>query len=103
MLPVNVKLGAGIKFRAADFCAVLADIDINRQLTADETPDIGAGVELCFYDMLYLSAGYGFKHTGDTFSLGAGIKPIKQARISYAFQPFLELGFTHRISLDLFL
>jgi hypothetical protein len=103
ILPVNIKLGAGIKFKAADFCSVLLDLDINRVISESETADIGAGAELCFYKMAYLSAGFGFKHTGDSITLGAGIRPIRQVKVSYAFQPFEILGFTHRISLDLFL
>jgi len=103
ILPVNLKLGAGIKFKPADFCSVLADVDVNRVISENETADIGAGVELGFYEIVYVSAGFGFKHTGDNISLGAGIRPVPQVKVTYAFQPFDSLGFAHRISLDLFL
>jgi hypothetical protein len=102
-MPVIIKIGAGVKLRTAGFLSLLIDIDVSRLITADETSDIGTGMELGFYDVFYVSAGFGLKHSGDNYSVGAGIRPVRQAKISYAFQPFEGLGLTHRISLDLYL
>jgi hypothetical protein len=102
-MPVCFRIGMGIKIKAADFLDIEGDIDISRLISSGESSDVGMGIEFGFYDILYAGAGFGLKNSGDNFSIGAGIKPIKQAKISYAFQPFEGLGLTHRISLDVYL
>jgi len=101
-LPVNLKTGVSVRFNITDYCRVIADLDINKIETINEPPDIGAGAELCFFNIFCLEAGYGVKQDGNNVSLGAGIFLMRAARISYAFQPVSDLGINNRISADIF-
>jgi hypothetical protein len=101
-LPINLKTGIGFKFKALNFCRISADIDVNKKVLLDEYADIGAGVEFNFFESMFLRAGYGFKHEGNTVSLGAGAVLLKLFEISYAFVPLEDLGAVHRMSIDVF-
>lgn len=104
-LPLEFKTGIGLKHKITDEISITAAADIGKIMVVEKkiNPDIGAGVEVCLYDLFTVSGGFGLKRDGDGFSLGAGFMPVKSVKIYYAFQPFEYLGFTHRISLDLFL
>ncbi len=101
-LPLIMKAGVGVKHKVNDLIKFTAAADIGRILVNKYTPDVGAGVELCFNNAYFINVGFGLKQEGDTISVGGGFMPLETLRISYAFQPFENLGATHRISLDLY-
>jgi hypothetical protein len=103
LLPLEVKLGLGLKYKINEIMSIAAAADIGGVMANKYIPDLGGGVEMCFYSIFYASAGFGLKQEGDNVSLGAGIMPLQNMKISYAFQPFEHLGITHRISLDLYM
>lgn len=100
-LPALLTVGLGLKHKFSDIINITADADMGRMLLNKYFPDIGAGAELGFYNMVFISAGFGIKQEGDTISLGAGIRALESLKIWYAFQPFENLGATHRLSLDI--
>jgi hypothetical protein len=101
-LPLLFRAGIGLKHKINDALKITAAADLGRVLLNKYLPDLGAGTELCLYNMYFLSAGFGFKQEGDSFSFGAGFMPVETLKLAYAFQPFENLGATHRISLDVF-
>jgi hypothetical protein len=102
-LPLTAKTGISVKYAFNESAGITAAFDIGRIIVNDDLLDISGGIEVCLYRIYFISAGFGFKMDGDTFSLGAGFKPVETLRISYAFQPFEYFGATHRISLDVFM
>ena len=101
-LPLKLSAGLGCKQKVNEWLGITAAADLDRVLINKYMPNIGLGVEASIYDMFYISGGLGLKDTGDTFTAGAGFKPFEHVKISYAFQPYEDLGATHRISLDIF-
>jgi len=101
-LPLNLETGISVKYKFLDYYSMIFDVDLNQQLLISEYPDAGLGAEIGFYDMLYLRGGYAIKHDGENLALGAGIVLFKSVSLSYAFQPFGDLGAVHRLSLDMF-
>jgi hypothetical protein len=99
-LPANLTVGLGLKHKINDIMKITAAADIGRVIVNKYFPDIGAGAEVGFYDIVFMSAGFGLKQEGDTVSFGIGIRAMDSLRISYAFQPYENLGATHRLSLD---
>lgn len=100
-LPALMTVGLGLKHRFSEVINITADADISRILVNRYFPDIGAGAELGFYDIVFISAGFGLKQEGDTVSMGVGFRAMDSFRISYALQPFENLGATQRLSLDM--
>ena len=103
VLPLNLKIGLGYVYDVSKDFKITADVDTNRILVQDDGADIGGGVELDFYDLFYLSAGIGAKQEASNVTAGAGIHINDLFRLSYAYQPFEDLGATHRISIDLYI
>lgn len=103
ILPLNLKLGLGYIYQVNEYFKITAAVDTNRILVVSNGADIGAGVELEFYKLFYLSVGLGVKQEASNLSAGAGIHINDLFRLSYAYQPFEDLGATHRLSLDLFI
>ena len=99
-MPVNVKAGIGTSFDVTKYGRVSVCIDVNRLWIKDEMPTLDGGIEATIYKLLSVRAGYGLRHDAATFTLGIGIL-LEKVRFSYAFQPFGELGDTHRMSLDI--
>jgi hypothetical protein len=101
-LPTKLTAGIGYKWRINGDIKMIADADVDRVMLNKYMPDIQAGAEFCFYNRLFLSAGFGATENGDGMTFGAGIEPLDSLKIFYAFQPFNDLGETSRISMDLF-
>jgi hypothetical protein len=98
-LPANIKAGLGIKFPMGDQAKVTAGLDVNRLLLDDELPTLDIGTEVLLFNVLSLRAGYGFRYSEQSVSLGIGLK-MDSVRFSYSYQPFDVLGQTNRISVD---
>ena len=99
-LPLKLTAGVGYKHKVNEVIGLVAAADFSRVMINKYQPDITAGAELSFYNRLFISAGFGIKQDGDNFTLGGGIMPFDFARLYYAYQPFENLGATHRMSLD---
>jgi len=99
-LPLKFSVGAGLKHKINEYISIAAAADLDRVLINKYPPNISVGVEMCFYERFFISGGLGLKETGDGFTAGAGFMPVKNIKFSYAFQPYEDLGATHRMSLD---
>ena len=70
----------------------------------DNSENINVGAEYSYKDFLFVRGGYKFNVDSENFTAGAGIKlPIYIAKteIDYWIANFKDLGFTHRVSLNL--
>lgn len=72
----------------------------------DNAENVFLGAEYAFKEFLMFRGGYKFNVDSETFSLGAGFKvPVSFAKISldYSLADYSELGFSHRLSINLIL
>ncbi len=72
----------------------------------DNAENIDLGVEYAFKDMFFIRGGYKFNVESENYSGGVGVKvpiSIALASVDYSIANFKELGFTHRISVNLLL
>jgi hypothetical protein len=104
-LPLNIKLGASYHITSYN---ILFALDLNQPI--DDYLHINFGIEYCFMNMFEIRTGYRYKWFGNDLgplsgvTAGVGIK-LKQLfkdmdiKLDYAFVPYGDLGFTHRISL----
>ncbi len=99
-LPLNLKAGFGLKNTFTDFFDLTAALDVNRLMVSNDLPTLDMGVEGGFYHIVYLRMGFGLRHSDNNLSVGLGFLIEKKAMLSYAYQPFGNLGDTHRLSLD---
>lgn len=69
----------------------------------DNAENVNLGLEYSYKDFLFLRGGYKFNVETENYSGGIGVKvPVSIAKTSvdYSIANFKDLGFTHRISLN---
>lgn len=69
----------------------------------DNAENVNLGVEYSYKNFLFLRGGYKFNVETESYSGGIGVKvPVSLAKTSvdYSIANFKDLGFTHRISLN---
>jgi hypothetical protein len=72
----------------------------------DNAENIDIGAEYSYKDFLFLRGGYKFNVDTENFSAGVGFKVplyVTQTSVDYSIANFKDLGFTHRISLNVLL
>jgi hypothetical protein len=70
----------------------------------DNAENLNIGAEYSYKDMLFVRGGYKFNVETENYSGGVGLKipiSIAKASVDYSIANFKELGYTHRISLNL--
>lgn len=70
----------------------------------DNAENINIGAEYSYKDFIFFRSGYKFNVESENYSGGIGLKvPLKIATgtVDYSIANFRDLGFTHRISLNL--
>lgn len=69
----------------------------------DNAENVNIGVEYGYKDMLFLRGGYKFNVESENYSGGIGLKvplSITKTSFDYSIANFKDLGFTHRLSLN---
>jgi hypothetical protein len=72
----------------------------------DNAENVNIGVEYSFKEMFFVRGGYKFNVESENYSGGIGVKvpiAIALASVDYSIANFKELGYTHRISVNLLL
>jgi hypothetical protein len=72
----------------------------------DNAENLSLGAEYAYKDFFMIRGGYKINVDAETYSLGAGFKvPVSFAKVSldYSLAQYSELGFSHRLSLNLIL
>jgi hypothetical protein len=72
----------------------------------DNAENINIGAEYSYKGFLFLRGGYKFNVDTENFSAGIGVKVpvyVTQTSVDYSIANFKDLGFTHRISLNILL
>ena len=101
-LPVNIKGGVSFKPLEPGENTLIFSMDV--EAIINDTVAIMAGAEYSYDDTVFARVGYKHKFTDlhiDGFSglsFGAGLS-AGLLRMQYAFVPYGDLGFTHRMSL----
>lgn len=70
----------------------------------DNKENVNFGVEYAYKEFLFFRGGYKLNVDAETFSLGAGLKfPVTfaKANLDYSISDYGDLGFAHRLSLNL--
>ncbi|RPI18236.1 MAG: PorV/PorQ family protein [Ignavibacteriae bacterium] len=70
----------------------------------DNAENINIGAEYAFKDMLFIRGGYKFNVESENFSAGIGLKVpvlITKTSVDYSIANYKDLGFTHRLSINL--
>lgn len=95
-LPRNIKLG--ISLSALDNL-LIAGLDYN--IPYLENPRLNLGLEYKYCNMLTIRSGYVFGlDVSGGLRAGAGLK-YKRFQLDYAFAPYGDLGYSHRINLKI--
>ncbi len=100
--PLSAKFGASYNFVLSKEFSILVCGDVNKPIDT-KNPDYKAwftnlGVEIKFFEMLFLRGGYKIGNKDESFSVGGGLGVSDLFSIDYAFSPHIELGDSHRIS-----
>ena len=100
-LPLNFKLGAGYKVYSDKNNSILTALDIN--IPIDNKVNFNLGAEYWFRGIIAARIGYKtitISELGGLAGLCAGLGfKWQDYGIDYAFVPYGDLGYTHRISL----
>lgn len=103
-LPMDVRLGlAVLPIQSAQNSLI---ISADAGYVFKDTLDISAGIEYTGMKTFSIRAGYKYRLTGNNLTgltgiaAGAGLR-LGVVGLDYAFVPFGELGYTHRLALDL--
>lgn len=70
----------------------------------DNAENVNLGLEYSYKDMLFIRGGYKFNVESENYSGGIGLKvpiSISKASFDYSIANFKDLGYTHRLSLNL--
>ena len=70
----------------------------------DNAENVNVGAEYSYKDFLFLRGGYKFNVDSENYSAGVGVKvpiSITKTSVDYSIANFKDLGFTHRVSLNL--
>jgi len=95
-LPRNFKLGLSLS--ALDN-ALVTCLDYN--LPYRENQRVNLGIEYTYFNMLTLRSGYVFGlDNGEGLRVGMGLK-FKKFQLDYAFAPYGDLGYSHRVNLKM--
>jgi len=100
--PTLFKIGFAFEPLLNETNRITASIQLNSPNDNKENLNIGA--EYAYKDFLYVRGGYKFNVDAESFSAGAGLKiPVSFARanLDYSISKYKELGFTHRLSMNL--
>lgn len=100
--PLSVKAGASYNFVLSKEFSILVCGDVNKPIDT-KNPDYKSwfanlGVEIKFFEILFLRGGYKIGNPDESFSVGGGLGVPDLFSIDYAFSPHSELGDSHRIS-----
>src|SRR4030095_13730620 len=70
----------------------------------DNAENVNLGTEYSYKDFLFVRGGYKFNVESENYSAGIGVKvpiSITKTSLDYSIANFKDLGFTHRLSLNL--
>jgi long-subunit fatty acid transport protein len=70
----------------------------------DNSENINLGAEYSYKDFLFIRGGYKFNVDSEDFTAGIGLKLpvyITKTSVDYSIANFKDLGFTHRVSINL--
>jgi hypothetical protein len=101
--PTNAKLGLAWKMHINDTNSLLLAYDVNHQIDMTDTDyqswyqDLG--LEYTLFNLLSLRGGWGFGTALGGLTAGAGFH-WQGMGLDYAFVPYGDLGYTHRVSLS---
>ncbi|HEY5536152.1 MAG TPA: PorV/PorQ family protein [Ignavibacteria bacterium] len=100
--PTVFKIGFAFEPLLNETNRITTSIQLNSPNDNKENLNIGA--EYAYKDFLFFRGGYKFNVDAESFSAGAGLKfPISFAKASldYSVSRYKELGFTHRLSMNI--
>ncbi len=101
-LPLTFQVGIAIDVVRTEFFKMRAAIDAIHQNDNDER--VNAGVEMSFFDRLYLRGGYRGNYDDEDFTFGAGANlPLSGTLVSfdYSYALYDLLPSIHRISVGI--
>jgi len=97
-LPLSYGIGVGVK---RELLGEELNLGIDMNIPNDNSMYVGAGLEYWIKDIIALRIGYNSKKdTSNGISLGVGIK-ADIFSMNYAFVDYGELGYTHRMGMDI--
>ena len=97
-LPLSYGVGVGVK---RELLGEELNLGVDMNIPNDNTMYVGAGLEYWIKDIIALRAGYNSKKDASNgLSLGIGIK-ADIFSMNYAFVDYGELGYTHRMGMDI--
>jgi hypothetical protein len=97
-LPLSYGVGVGVK---RELLGEELNLGVDMNIPNDNSMYVGAGLEYWIKDIIAVRAGYNNKEdTSNGLSLGIGIK-ADIFNMNYAFVDYGELGYTHRMGMDI--
>jgi len=97
-LPLSYGVGVGVK---RELLGEELNLGVDMNIPNDNSMYVGAGLEYWIKDIIAVRAGYNSKKdTSNGLSLGIGIK-ADIFSMNYAFVDYGELGYTHRMGMDI--
>lgn len=97
-LPLSYGVGVGVK---RELLGEELNLGIDMNIPNDNSMYVAAGLEYWIKDIIALRIGYNSKKdTSNGLSLGIGIK-ADIFNMNYAFVDYGELGYTHRVGMDI--
>jgi len=97
-LPLSYGVGVGIK---RELLGEELNLGVDMNIPNDNSMYVGAGLEYWIKDIIAVRAGYNNKKDASNgLSLGIGIK-ADVFSLNYAFVDYGELGYTHRMGMDI--
>lgn len=97
-LPLSYGVGIGVK---RELLGEELNLGVDMNIPNDNSMYVGAGLEYWIKDIIAVRAGYNSKKdTSNGLSLGIGIK-ADIFNMNYAFVDYGELGYTHRMGMDI--
>ena len=97
-LPLSYGVGVGVK---RELLGEELNLGVDMNIPNDNSMYVGAGLEYWIKDIIAVRAGYNNKKdSSNGLSLGIGIK-ADIFSMNYAFVDYGELGYTHRMGMDI--
>jgi hypothetical protein len=97
-LPLSYGVGVGVK---RELLGEELNLGVDMNIPNDNSMYVGAGLEYWIKDIIAVRAGYNSKKdSSNGLSLGIGIK-ADVFSMNYAFVDYGELGYTHRMGMDI--
>lgn len=100
--PTLFKIGFAFEPLLNETNRITASIQLNSP--NDNKENLNIGTEYAYKEFLFIRGGYKFNVDAESFSAGAGLKfPISfaKANLDYSISKYKELGFTHRLSMNI--